>query len=601
MMDYRLDYRTVNTLWSSVLAETLVRLGVEYAVLCPGSRSSPLTLALAQHPRLHTLAILDERSAAFFALGLARRSQKPVVLVCTSGTAAANFLPALIEAKESQVALMVLTGDRPPELRHCHAGQTIDQVKLYGHYPQWQTELATPSADLLSLRYLRQTVVYAWERSLYPQKGVVHLNCPFREPLAPISPDCDTASAIALELEADFFSTVQPVFPSPGLSHCPELPTLPTKGIIIAGLYQGEKPEEYCRQIQQLSQALSYPVLGEALSPLRNDFRRDYPLITHYDWGLRNAALAEVLTPEIVIQIGELPTSKVLRSWLANLNCPRYIITNSQENFDPLHAHSYHLRSSLGAWVKTLLDSLADTPKTQALESRSYVNSWRELDQKAQYCLDHCLPQETTLREGKIAWLLSQYLPPETPLMIANSMPVRYMEWFWQKNNRHYQPYFSRGANGIDGTLSTALGIAQGSRPTVLLTGDLSLLHDTNGFLIGPQFQGSLTILLVNNQGGGIFEMLPIADLEDRDIFESYFATPQRVDFSQLCAVYGVNYQLVTTQEALISQIQTLPSSGMQLLEIPCDRRQDTQWLKALGTQFTQMDWLNPLSVTEID
>lgn len=598
-MDYQLDYRTVNTLWSSVLAETLARLGLETAVLCPGSRSSPLTLALAPHPRIHTLAILDERSAAFFALGRARCSQKPVVLVCTSGTAAANFFPAIIEAKESQVPLIVLTGDRPPELRHCHAGQTIDQVKLYGHYPQWQTELAPPAADPEQLRYLRQTLVYAWERSLFPQKGVVHLNCPFREPLAPTTQDLPTA--IAPELETHFFQTVQPVNPSPLLSTLPVLPTFPTKGIIIAGLYQGAEPEQYCRHIQQLSQGLSYPVLGEALSPVRNHFRRDYPLISHYDWGLRNAALAEVLTPEIVLQIGELPTSKVLRHWLTGLHCPRYIITHSQENFDPLHTQSYHLRTSLGTLVESILANLATNPRAKSLDSRSYVNSWRELDQKAQYRLNQCLSQETILREGKIAELLSQYLPPETPLMIANSMPVRYMELFWQKNNRRYQPYFSRGANGIDGTLATALGIAQGSRPTVLFTGDLSLLHDTNGFLIGPQFQGSLTIILLNNHGGGIFEMLPIGNLADRDMFERYFATPQQVDFAQLCAVYGVKYQLITSQSALISQIQTLPTSGIQLLEIPSDRHQEAQWLKTIGAQFTQMDWLNPLSVTEID
>ncbi|MEB3248594.1 MAG: thiamine pyrophosphate-dependent enzyme, partial [Merismopediaceae bacterium] len=379
------------------------------------------------------------------------------------------------------------------------------------------------------------------------------------------------------------------------------LPTFPTKGIIIAGLYQGAEPEQYCRHIQQLSQALSYPVLGEALSPVRNYFRGDYPLISHYDWGLRNAALAEVLTPEIVLQIGELPTSKVLRHWLTGLHCPRYIITHSQENFDPLHTQSYHLRTSLGTLVESILANLATTPRAKSLDSRSYVNSWRELDQKAQYRLNQCLSEETILREGKIAELLSQYLPPETPLMIANSMPVRYMELFWQKNNRRYQPYFSRGANGIDGTLSTALGIAQGSRPTVLFTGDLSLLHDTNGFLIGPQFQGSLTIILLNNHGGGIFEMLPIGNLADRDMFERYFATPQQVDFAQLCAVYGVKYQLITSQSALISQIQTLPTSGIQLLEIPSDRHQEAQWLKTIGAQFTQMDWLNLLSVTEID
>ncbi|NJO80656.1 MAG: 2-succinyl-5-enolpyruvyl-6-hydroxy-3-cyclohexene-1-carboxylic-acid synthase, partial [Cyanobacteria bacterium RM1_2_2] len=181
-----LSFNNVNTLWASVLAETLVRLGLTTAIVCPGSRSAPLTVAVAQHPQIEAIPILDERSAAFFALGVARRTGKPTALICTSGTAGANFYPAVIEARESKIPLLILTADRPPELRDCNAGQTVDQQKLYGTFPNWYSELSLPALDLHRLAYLRQTLIYAWERTLYPVAGVVHLNLPFRDPLAPI-------------------------------------------------------------------------------------------------------------------------------------------------------------------------------------------------------------------------------------------------------------------------------------------------------------------------------------------------------------------------------------------------------------------------------
>ena len=220
-----IDFRNTNTVWASILAETLKRLGLTTAVICPGSRSTPLTIAFAQQNQIETIPVLDERSAAFFALGIARATGRPVVLICTSGTAGANFYPAVIEARESRVPLLVLTADRPPELRDCHSGQTIDQLKLYGNYPNWQAELAVPSVDIGMLNYLRQTVVHAWERTLFPVPGPVHLNIPFRDPLAPL-PQFDTNPLQSQFQLEDFFAAISspphlltkaPVTPSPPL------------------------------------------------------------------------------------------------------------------------------------------------------------------------------------------------------------------------------------------------------------------------------------------------------------------------------------------------------------------------------------------------
>ena len=218
-----IDFRNTNSVWASILAETLRRLGLSTAVICPGSRSTPLAIAFAQQDEVDAIPVLDERSASFFALGIARQSGSPVVLVCTSGTAGANFYPAVIEAKESRVPLLVLTADRPPELRDCHSGQTIDQLKLFGTYPNWQVELALPSLDMGMLGYLRQTAVHAWERSLYPVPGPVHLNIPFRDPLAPL-PDATSGSLESHFHPEDFFAgiaTYLPCSPSPLLPLSP--------------------------------------------------------------------------------------------------------------------------------------------------------------------------------------------------------------------------------------------------------------------------------------------------------------------------------------------------------------------------------------------
>ncbi|NES71941.1 MAG: 2-succinyl-5-enolpyruvyl-6-hydroxy-3-cyclohexene-1-carboxylic-acid synthase, partial [Okeania sp. SIO2D1] len=206
----RIDFRNINTVWASILVETLQYLGLTTAIISPGSRSTPLTFAFATHPKIETIPILDERSASFFALGIARKNYQPVVIVCTSGTAAANFYPAIIEAKESRIPLLVLTADRPPELRNCHAGQTIDQVKLYGSYPNWQVELSLPSIELKILEYLRQTIIHGWRKTILPTPGPVHFNIPFRDPLPPIlQPEVITLEA---QFPQNFFATVQPIF-----------------------------------------------------------------------------------------------------------------------------------------------------------------------------------------------------------------------------------------------------------------------------------------------------------------------------------------------------------------------------------------------------
>ncbi len=574
-----IDRRNGNTAWASVLVETLARLGLQTAVVCPGSRSAPLAIALAQHPTVEAIPVLDERSAAFFALGMARRTHRAVVLVCSSGTAGANFYPAVIEAREGRVPLLVLTGDRPPELRDCNAGQTIDQQKLFGSYVNWYHELATPAVERLA--YLRQTMIQAWERSHYPVPGPVHLNCPFRDPLAPMN-QLDFAESLMDWDETDFFAGVHPTT-GPECSRAPFLPRALVQfhrpetphGIIIAGPAQPTDPEGYCRAIAHLAKILGYPVLAEGLSPVRNYAPLNPYLVCAYDAILRHPTRRATLRPDAVIRIGETPTSKELRGWLQETQPRQWVVDAGDRNLDPLHLRTTHLRSTVQALVSSL------TPDLPAPLS-PYLAQWLEAETSAQQSLSTRFHQTEDWVEAKAVWLLSRHLPARTPLFIANSLAVRYVEWFWQPNGSQVQPYFNRGANGIDGTLSTALGMVQGSgqgakASGVLLTGDLALLHDTNGWLITPWLRGHLTIVLINNNGGGIFETLPIAQFDPP--FEDFFATPQSVDFRQLCQVYGVDHVAIHSWQHFVDCLTHLPDSGVRLLEVRCDRKTNARWL----------------------
>ncbi|MCT7963897.1 2-succinyl-5-enolpyruvyl-6-hydroxy-3-cyclohexene-1-carboxylic-acid synthase [Laspinema sp. D1] len=578
-----IDFRNTNTVWASILVETFQRLGLTTAVICPGSRSTPLTVAFASHPQIEAIPILDERSASFFALGQAKQTGKPVVLVCTSGTAGANFYPAIIEAKESRVPLLILTADRPPELRDCHSGQTIDQIKLYGQYPNWQTELATPSLEIGQLRYLRQTLIHAWEKTLFPVFGPVHLNLPFRDPLAPL-PEPQATDLAATFQPQEFFTHLPSSPPSPLSPPSPPSPLQQwqncQRGIIIAGVAQPQNPRDYCQAIGHLSKTLNWPVLAEGLSPLRNYADLNPYLISTYDFILRNPQISEKFTPEMAIQIGELPTSKTLRSWLETTQPLTFLVTDSDRNLDPLHGRTIPLRMA----IATLAASLNPIPATAS--PTPYLQQWCDAERQTREKIDTTLSSIPDLIEPKVAWLISQQLPPETPLFIANSMPVRDMEYFWKPGNRHIQPFVNRGANGIDGTLSTALGIAHRHQSSVMLTGDLALLHDTNGWLIRQYFQGHLTVILINNNGGGIFGMLPIAKFDPP--FTEFFATPQNINFARLCAAYDIEYQRIESWQQLQSLLNPLPSSGIRVLEVKSDRNLDVKWRQDQFQQFAE-------------
>jgi 2-succinyl-5-enolpyruvyl-6-hydroxy-3-cyclohexene-1-carboxylate synthase len=564
----RLDYRNTNSLWGSVLVETLHRLGLREIVISPGSRSTPLTIAFARHPGIEAIPVLDERSAAFFALGLARQHHRPVALLCTSGTAGANYYPAVIEAQESGVPLLVITADRPPEMRECRSGQTIDQQKLFGGHVNFYHEYSVPQASLPMLRYLRQTTAHAWERAQWPHAGPVHLNAPFRDPLPPV--EDGLTAAVRTELsEVKFFAALKPAA---------RIETSPAgrlrlggRGLIIAGQVRPSDPVAYAKAVGRIARQLGWPVLADALSPLRHHSHLVPNLVTTYDLVARSRALTKQLRPDHVLCLHDWPTSKALRQWLQADDIAVTLVSSHLQNPDALHS-----RTSL---VRCQVETLAGAIMAGA-KPRGWLSSWLDTDRKLARRLAREVAATGGIFEGRASALLPGLLPKGTPVFVANSMPVRDLEYFCPANGRQLKVHCNRGANGIDGTLSTALGVAHGNRPTVLLTGDLALLHDTNGFLSSSKLKGSLTIVLINNDGGGIFGHLPVAQFEPP--FEEFFATPQHADFKQLAAAYRCSHVVVRNWRHFAQLLARLPARGVRVLELRTDRKLDAATRKAM-------------------
>ena len=515
-------------------------------------------------------------------ISIARSTRRPVALICTSGTAAANWFPAVIEARESRVPLLLLSADRPPEMRECSSGQTIDQLKLFGQYPRWQMELPVPEADAALFPFLRQTVIHAWERCLRFGRGPVHLNLPFRDPLAPV----EDGSLAGLD-QAAVWKTLdgvremggQPASAGPWLEERARELAGVKRGVIVAGNECWADGGEYARSAGALARALGWPVLADGLGPLREHAEAVPYLVHNYEWICGSGRAPP--SPEWIVRLGPPPTGKRLRAWLEQTDCPHWLVDDGDRNVDPLHAAGEPLRCdavSLARAVERVLPARRETDPGESAWTKTWLDAAALGRDRVNAILDGC----GFFFEGEISRALSRHLPERTPVFVANSMPARDVEWFWEPGSRRREIFFNRGANGIDGTLSTAAGIARGSaRPAVLLTGDLAFLHDANGLLHASSSSFSLTVVLINNGGGGIFEHLPIAAFDPP--FERFFATPQRVDFGKLARAHGIPHQKVTDPAAFRRLISELPKSGTRVLEIHTDRKRDAAFRRELA------------------
>ena len=499
--------------------DELARCGLAGACTSPGSRSTPLVLTLARQPGLQTWSHVDERVAGFFALGVAKQSGRPAAVACTSGTAAAHYLPAVIEAREARVPLIVLTADRPPELREVGAGQTIDQLKLYGAAAKWFFEVGAHRATPERLRWMRQLAFRAYETAVSGRPGAVHLNFPLREPLvldAPLPAADDeplprvrrSAPAAAIELEVG------------------------ERAVIVAGRH--ERDDGLAAALPVAAAALGAPLLADPLSGAR----RGPAAVAHYDDLLRHEAFAAAHRPDTVIRVGDLPTCKPLRRWLAGLEESRQIAFDPEGAWqDPAAVVGEVLDADPAAWAR----SLAGPPRASA-----WVDAWRRADDAAAEAIAAELGD--AISEPAVARALAA-LPSEVTVFTASSMPVRDVESFWALRDAPPRVLAHRGANGIDGTLAAAFGAAAAGGRVVVHLGDVALAHDLGALLSASRLDLAITIVLVDNAGGGIFDFLPVAS--QTDAFEEHVATPTGLEAERVAALFGLTYERVEALGAI--------------------------------------------------
>lgn len=568
----------------ALLAE-LAAGGVRHAVIAPGSRNTPLTAALtleggAIRPWLH----LDERSAGYFALGIARQLREPVALVCTSGTAAANFLPAAVEANLSRVPLVLLTADRPPELRDVGAPQTIDQVNLFGSHVKYTCDLEAPrdGHDLDSVTATTAAsaaAAVAMARSEPP--GPVHLNLPFDEPL--IAADSASAQAPAVAPSEPGRGLV----PALGEDEIERIAALISgrRGLVVAG---PESAGLEAPPIAALASHLGWPLLADPLSGLRAGVHDLDVVIDSYDVLARDAGIASTLQPEVVLRFGASPTSKPLTQWLASLEVPQLLVDPGARWRDPDGVCHERIQAIPDAFATALASADAEPA------DESWSLAWGAADRAAREAMTEAIRCFDEPFEGRPALDLAEALPDGATLVVGNSMPVRDLDSFLPATPRDIRIVGTRGASGIDGVASTAVGAAAvASGPVALLVGDLSFLHDLNGLWPVRRYDLSLTVVLINNDGGGIFHFLPQRQLI-ADRFEEWWGTPHGLDLGHAVALHGGRHASlpIDGREGIT---RALATPGLDVLELRTERDRNVElhqqvWDAGIGAAQSALD-----------
>lgn len=545
-----------------VMVDELVRHGVEHACLAPGSRSAPVALALAENPSIELHVGLDERSVSFLAVGIAKGTRKPVPILCTSGTAAANFHPAVIEAHHSRTPLLVLTADRPPELRDTGASQTIDQIKLYGDAVRWFSEVGVPEPLPTSNSYWRSIISKTCAVAQGSPPGPVHLNLAFREPLVPTGTD----QGFPYDLEGRSggqpwtgYTRGVPALSASEIGALADDVTGAERGAVVAGAgtVSGDA-------LHSLAEALGWPLLADPCSGARLG-----GAISTYDALLRGGLFFENNAPTIVLRVGAGLLSKPLARLVEGADL-QILIDRDASFLDP--GRSTH--RIVAADPSDLCPALVKELQASGHVPSRAVDGWREAEVTARAVIDKMLDAEDALSEPRVARDIAAAVPDGGTLVVASSMPLRDIDSFMAPRSG-LRLLANRGANGIDGFVSTVLGAAvSSSGPTIALCGDLSLLHDQNGLLLLKSESVDVTFVVVNNDGGGIFSFLPQASLPDH--FEQLFGTPQGVDFAAIADLYGCGYSKVEQPVALTQElVSAISRGGTNIIEARTDRAEN--------------------------
>lgn len=516
--------------WTSVLLQSLYRSGVRHVVISPGSRSTPITVAASIHPKLRNQVVLDERSAGYIALGIGKATGIPAVLICTSGTAAANYFPAIVEAKESGIPLIVITADRPPNLRGIGSSQTIDQTKLFGDQVVLFHDTGEPrfeDSDLKRLDYLgRQSVKKSIDFG-----GAVHINMPFRKPLEPDSSEIEqvkVAISDAIENEPVVeVSSNRTIYLNKRIEN---LINASKRPLIVAG--PANPHHSFNRQISEFSSRLNSPVVAEPGSDVHGLANQ----ISRFEQFLRNRNFQNDLKPDLLIRFGDQPFTKSLLSALENWSDVPVIHFSSR---NAIQDHTMSITHT----VSCQSNDHIEWPQKKHSTSTEWVDLWKKADHTSQLIISETLSESKVLTDGVVFGKISDQIRPGWNVMLSNSFIPRDMSLFGQVTE---QQYVNRGAAGIDGITSTAIGIHSATnKPTLCITGDLAFLHDSNALLSIKQSEKPFVVIVINNGGGTIFKMLPIHD--NKELFSDYFETPQKVIIESLVKAHQIEYHKITS------------------------------------------------------
>jgi 2-succinyl-5-enolpyruvyl-6-hydroxy-3-cyclohexene-1-carboxylate synthase len=573
------DPTNANTALASAFVEELARGGLRHAVISPGSRSTPLALALWREPEVEVTVILDERSAAFFALGAAQASGEPVAMLCTSGTAAANYHPAICEADESGIPLIALTADRPPELRGIGAGQTIDQLKIYGSSVRWFCEVGTHAADDAGLLHYRSVACRALATARGSGRpGPVHINLPWREPLAPLPMEGAVTATDHLALrgrEGRPLTATTPIDLEPTeflldevTGHIAEA----ISGAIVAGR---QLDAELREPLAHLAHVTGFPILAEPTSQMRCGPHDRSHVVTTYDLLLRDERFARATTPDLVLRFGEMPTSTALRAWLAGSGADQLVVEPYGGWNEPSGRAAALLRADptelAAGWAARLEGA-----------GRSAPQRWIEAELAARGAIEAELASLDGLTEPGLHVALGLAHRDGDLVYTASSMPIRDQEAFLPASGVDAHFLCNRGANGIDGLLSSGIGAAHASgRPTTILTGDLGLLHDLGGLAALREVSAPVRIVVIDNDGGGIFHFLPQEGALDHEEFEALLGTPRGIDLAKAAELFGVPHRRLVAPEELPGAL----AAGTGLIEVNTDRKANAELHRRLSAR----------------
>ena len=552
-----------NRLWAYLIVEELLRCGVEFFCVAPGSRSTPLVAALAANHKASSLIHFDERGTAFAALGYARATGRPAAWITTSGTAVANGLPAVVEASTDGVPMVLLTADRPPELRQTGANQTIDQPDIFGDYVRWRFDLPAPDLGIDPAMVLTTVDQAAYRANRTPQ-GPVHLNLMFREPFLPEEEDALPTPSPWMKSDAPYtrYAATKPALDGEEIGDLWRTIRPVKRGLVVVGRLASRKQGE---AVLRLADALGWPALPDVGSQVRlgADSRG---LVAHYDALLAGDSFSEAHVPEAVIHVGGRALSKRLEQFLESSRPDPYVVVRENPfRLDPAHRVTHSIEADVVDFCAVLTRTATEDPQTR---DTAWTAGWREASEEVGRRFDGVL--SGVLSEPLVVRSVSRNVPPDHGLVVANSMPVRDLDAYSAPDGAPVPVAANRGASGIDGTVATAAGFARGlGGPATLLIGDLALLHDLNSLAMLRDVH--VVVVVLNNDGGGIFSFLPVAS--QKRFFEPYFGTPQGVGFEPAARMFGLGYLSPgTTEEFVGSYREACASDYSTLIEVRTDR-----------------------------